>query len=276
MNAIHFLQSFQTEGLTALFKFITLLGNKEFYILVLPLFFWLWDKDKAVKLLFILLPSVLINFYLKETFQTARPVGVAMIEQGGFSFPSGHAQGSTTLWLMLALMVRQRWMTILAAAMIILVSISRVYLGVHYPIDVIGGGLIGAGLVLMYQKYLFDPLKSFITSKTPIFQTVFVTTFVLLLTVLNPADEAITILAVLWGFVVAIILSKVTHRKPPEVFWLKLLSVVIGLIGVILVWKGLKVLLPPMEIAKFGRYALIGVWIAVVPLLFSGSTKNDA
>ena len=107
MNIINFLQSFQADWLTSFFKFFTFFGDKEFYIMVLPLFFWLWDKDKAVKLLFILLPTLLINYWLKEVFQTARPLGVALIEQDGFAFPSGHAQGSTTLWLMLALLIKQ-------------------------------------------------------------------------------------------------------------------------------------------------------------------------
>ncbi|MFC1760215.1 phosphatase PAP2 family protein, partial [Candidatus Neomarinimicrobiota bacterium] len=83
-------------------------------------------------------------------FQTARPLGVALIEQGGFSFPSGHAQGSTTLWLMLALLIRKKWINYLTAIMIILVSLSRLYLGVHYPIDILGGVLIGMGIVLVY------------------------------------------------------------------------------------------------------------------------------
>lgn len=166
MNIIQFLQSFQSEGLTSFFKFLTFFGDKEFYIMVLPLFFWLWDKEKAVKLLFILLPSLLINFWLKEIFQTARPLGVALIEQGGFAFPSGHAQGSTTLWLMLALLIRKKWMNIFAVIMIILVSLSRLYLGVHYPIDIFGGLLIGVLLVLIYDKYLYDNLKEFLSAKS--------------------------------------------------------------------------------------------------------------
>ena len=265
MNIINFLQSLQSDGLTSFFKFLTFFGDKEFYIMVLPLFFWLWDKDKAVKLLFILLPSLLLNFWLKEIFQTARPLGVALIEQGGFAFPSGHAQGSTTLWLMLALLIRKKWINYLAVIMIVLVSLSRLYLGVHYPVDVLGGILIALGLVLVYDKYLFDNFKGLLSAKTAMGKTVVLTIIILFFTILYPADDAITILAVLWGFGVILIFTDVMKSKlPPGILW-KLLILIVGIVGVLLIWKGLKAILPPSEIGRFLRYALLGAWIAVLP-----------
>ncbi len=274
MDIIHFLQSFQSEGVTIFFKLVTLLGNKEFYIIVLPLFFWLWDRDKAARLVLVLLPSVLLNFYFKEIFQTARPEGVALITQGGFSFPSGHAQGSATLWLMLALMTRQKWMTILAGIMIALVSLSRLYLGVHYPIDVFGGCLIGVVLVLIYNNYLFDALKRAISTQTKTTRAAVLTVIVLLLTIIYPAHEAITLLAVQWGFAMMLIFSSATHRLPPKGILLKLLMVIAGTTVVLLIWKGLKVILPPGEITRFLRYAFIGIWTATLPLLMTRRNKS--
>lgn len=267
MNIIQFLQSFQSEGLTSFFKFLTFFGDKEFYIMVLPLFFWLWDKEKAVKLLFILLPSLLLNFWLKEIFQTARPLGVALIEQGGFAFPSGHAQGSTTLWLMLALLIRQKWMNYFAVIMVLLVSVSRLYLGVHYPIDIFGGLLIGVLLVLIYDKYLYDNLKEFLSAKSAMFKTAVLTIIILFFTILYPADDAITILAVLWGFSMILIFFDVLKSTLPQGILWKLLILIVGIVGVLLIWKGLKAILPPMELTRFLRYALLGAWIAILPFI---------
>lgn len=267
MNIINFLQSLQSDGLTSFFKFLTFFGDKEFYIMVLPLFFWLWDKDKAVKLLFILLPSLLLNFWLKEIFQTARPLGVALIEQGGFAFPSGHAQGSTTLWLMLALLIRQKWMNIFAVIMIILVSLSRLYLGVHYPVDIFGGLLIGVLLVLIYDKYLYDNLKEFLSAKTAMFKTAVLTIIILFFTILYPADDAITILAVLWGFSMILIFFDVLKSTLPQGILWKILILIVGIVSVLLIWKGLKAILPPMELTRFLRYALLGAWIAILPFI---------
>jgi len=267
MNIINLLQSLQSEGLTSFFKFLTFFGDKEFYIMILPLFFWLWDKDKAVKLLFILMPSLLLNFWLKEIFQTVRPLGVALIEQGGFAFPSGHAQGSTTLWLMLALLIRKKWINILAVIMIILVSLSRLYLGVHWPIDILGGILIALVLVLVYDKYIFDNYKAFLSAKTAMGKVALLTIIILFFTIIYPADDAITILAVLWGFGIVLIFSDVIKSELPQgVLW-KLLLLVVGIVGVLLIWKGLKAILPPMEITRFLRYGVLGVWIAVLPVI---------
>jgi membrane-associated phospholipid phosphatase len=267
MSIINFLQTLQSDGLTSFFKFFTFFGDKEFYIMVLPLFFWLWDKEKAVKLLFILMPSLLLNFWLKEIFQTARPLGVALIEQGGFAFPSGHAQGSTTLWLMLALLIRKKWINYLAVTMIILVSLSRLYLGVHWSVDILGGILIALGLVLVYDKYLYNNFKELLSAKTAIGKTAVLTIIILFFTILYPADDAITILAVLWGFGVILIFTDVIKSELPQGIIWKLIILVVGIVGVLLIWKGLKSILPPMEITRFLRYALLGVWIAVLPFI---------
>ncbi len=267
MSFIQFLQSLQSDGLTSFFKFFTFFGEKEFYIMVLPLFFWLWDKDKAVKLLFILLPSLLINFWLKEIFQTARPLGVALIEQGGFAFPSGHAQGSTTLWLMLALLIRKKWLNYLAVIMIILVSVSRLYLGVHYPVDIFGGILVGLALVFVYDNYIYDTYKNILSAKTAMSKAAVLTIIILFFTILYPADDAITILAVLWGFSMILIFFDVIESVLPQGILWKLIILVVGIVGVIIIWKGLKAILPVMEITRFLRYALLGAWIAILPFI---------
>jgi membrane-associated phospholipid phosphatase len=267
MNIINFLQTLQSDGLTNFFKFLTFFGDKEFYIMVLPLFFWLWDKDKAVKLLFILMPSLLLNFWLKEIFQTARPLGVALIEQGGFAFPSGHAQGSITLWLMLALLIRRKWINTLAVIMIILVSLSRLYLGVHYPMDIYGGILIGLFLVLVYDKYIYDNFKEFISAKNAISKAALLTIIILFFTIIYPADDAVTILAVLWGFSMILIYFDVMKSTLPQGILWKLLILIVGIVGVLIIWKGLKVILPVMVLTRFLRYALLGVWIAILPFI---------
>lgn len=268
MNIINYLQSFQSDALTAFFKFITFFGDKEFYIMVLPLFFWLWNKEKALKLMLVLLPSLLLNYYFKEIFHTARPLGVALIEQHGFAFPSGHAQGSSTLWLILALLVRQRWMSILAVVMIILVSISRLYLGVHYPIDILGGILIGAVIVFFYHKYLYDAFKNILSVKSAIGIASMVTIMILFFTIVYPADDAITLLAVMWGFSIVLIFTNVLETPAPLGFLWKLIMLIFGVVVVVLIWKGLKIVLPVNEFGRFTRYALIGIWTGYLPILF--------
>lgn len=98
----------------------------------------------------VLVGGALIPSIIKSIVQRPRPT-FKLIEQGGFSFPSGHSTGSTVFYGMLAffliLYVSKRWLqitiAILAVSIVIFVMYSRVYLGVHFPSDVVSGFLIG-------------------------------------------------------------------------------------------------------------------------------------
>lgn len=102
----------------------------------------------------VLVGGALIPSIIKNIVQRPRPT-YKLIEQGGFSFPSGHATGSTVFYGMLAffliLYVSKRWLRItiavLALSVIVFVMCTRVYLGVHFPSDVVGGFLIGNAVV---------------------------------------------------------------------------------------------------------------------------------
>ena len=121
--------------------------------------------------------------------------------------------------------------------------------------------------MLVYDKYIFDNYKAFLSAKTAMGKVALLTIIILFFTIIYPADDAITILAVLWGFGIVLIFSDVMKSELPQgVLW-KLLIFVVGIVGVLLIWKGLKAILPPMEITRFLRYGVLGVWIAVLPVI---------
>ena len=103
----------------------------------------------------VLLASLYLNQVLKMVFATQRPFHIdpevapadAVATAPGNGFPSGHAQGSVTFWTAAAVYVRRRWFAALATAVVVLVSLSRVYLGLHQPIDVVGGLTFGLAVV---------------------------------------------------------------------------------------------------------------------------------
>ncbi|WP_334178094.1 phosphatase PAP2 family protein [Pseudoxanthomonas sp.] len=96
--------------------------------------------------------SALLNMATKQFFQRDRPtLWESIAPEHTFSFPSGHAMGSATLAMVVVLLcwpTRWRWLAaILAIAFTLLVGVSRIYLGVHYPSDILGGWAAGIAWV---------------------------------------------------------------------------------------------------------------------------------
>lgn len=108
--------------------------------------------------------SALLNMGAKQFFARDRPdLWESIVAEESFSFPSGHAMGSMTLAVavtMLAWRTRWRWpVTAVAMTFALLVGISRVYLGVHYPSDIIGGWMAAIAWVVGVYFALFRPSR---------------------------------------------------------------------------------------------------------------------
>jgi len=139
-------------------KFFTYLGNKEFYILVAPTILWCFDAMLGLRIGLLLLTSGSINNILKASFGLPRPYWVSKDIQAfdwrpTFGLPSGHAQNALVIWAALANWVRKRWLTITCILLILLISISRLFMGVHFPLDILGGWLFGVILLAFYIKF---------------------------------------------------------------------------------------------------------------------------
>lgn len=121
---------------------------------------------KRTKLLIISISSIIssvVNTLLKQIFRRARPIGIALVTENSFSFPSGHTMISILFYgLILYLIYKHkvkgyRIISLILGIYIVSVGLSRIYLGVHYASDVVGGWCIG-GIILIiltesYKKY---------------------------------------------------------------------------------------------------------------------------
>jgi undecaprenyl-diphosphatase len=149
-----FVQSWESPGITAAMKAITSLGYGWVTVLVcvaflLFQFFVLRQRRELLVYVAAVAGAGLLNELLKAVFRRARPTVHRIAEAHGFSFPSGHSMISFALFGMSAYFVWKHVPTgagrsaVLAAAalLVLLVGLSRIYLGVHYPSDVIGGYL---------------------------------------------------------------------------------------------------------------------------------------
>lgn len=154
------------ESMNQIMIFITGLGSYKvlfpFTIFISAIFIF---QKKWIEPLFLF-----FNFYgvrytnqmLKELFNRERPEFHRLIEIGEYSFPSGHAMNSLAIYgfILFLLMEKQqmnlfkRFIIVLVGLFIFLIGFSRIYVGVHYPFDVIGGFIIGSIWLLFVMKIL--------------------------------------------------------------------------------------------------------------------------
>jgi membrane-associated phospholipid phosphatase len=153
LESIRLIQSFANPPLTAGMRIVTNLGSAPAYIVLLPLVYWCYDEKKGLQLGAAVLISAWLNLSLKFLLDQPRPFFAAydpslgMIPESLGGFPSGHAQNSLVLWMIIASWGNKKRFFCAAALLCLLISFSRVYLGVHFPTDIVGGWLLG-GVVL--------------------------------------------------------------------------------------------------------------------------------
>ncbi|WP_324719092.1 phosphatase PAP2 family protein [Salinimicrobium sp. HB62] len=153
-----YVTSFRTPALNNFFQFVTDLGDVYAYIVATTLaaiffFFKLKNKKFILQLLGVLILSALANMALKEAFDRARPTIEHMVVVKTLSYPSGHAMSAMAFYGFLIYLVfhikMSKWLriflTLLFSALIFFIGLSRIYLGVHFPSDVVGG--FTAGLI---------------------------------------------------------------------------------------------------------------------------------
>lgn len=155
-----FIYTFRTPLLTAIMKVITAIGDAPIALLlsVLVIIFLIIKKHQNEFLILALsfITGGVVNFLLKMIFRLPRPQIAPLIIKDDFTYPSGHAMNNLVFYGLLVFFVfrftRHKKLSLmvgmLAALWIGLIGFSRVYLGVHYPSDIIGGYLAGFWILL--------------------------------------------------------------------------------------------------------------------------------
>jgi membrane-associated phospholipid phosphatase len=271
-DAVVWVQGFRTPALDIFFKAVTFLGEEEFYILALSFIYWLINKPLGIRLAFASLSGVYLNNGLKDLFYTPRPDPLRvdwLVEETTYAFPSGHAQNSTVLFGFLATHIR-RWLVWVATVLLILgVALSRVYLGVHYPQDLLGGALIGAVYLVLFL-WLAKPVGAWIGRQTLAIRLGLAFLVPTLLVLLHPTEHTSPSMATLAGFGVANVLEAKWIRFKTSGPWpQRALRFAVGIVLIVIVFFGLREVLPEGLVYTFARYGGTGLTTGLlIPWVF--------
>jgi undecaprenyl-diphosphatase len=157
MQVLYFFESIRNPVLNFLMSLVTRLGEETIFIALAILVFWCFDKKHGYFLITIGFLGTVINQFLKVLFRIPRPwvkdpnftiVESAREAATGYSFPSGHTQSAVGSFGAIARFTRKNWLKILCIVIVVLVPISRMYLGVHTLLDVGVSFIIATALVL--------------------------------------------------------------------------------------------------------------------------------
>jgi membrane-associated phospholipid phosphatase len=282
-------------------KFFSFLGTEEFYMLILPLVFWCINRTIGIEMVTLLLASTGLNELAKGLLKLPRPFWIepklALSTETSFGLPSGHAQNAVVLWGYLATVLRSpwRWLSVL---LIFLISLSRLYLGVHFPGDLLVGWTLGL-LVLgsfLWLKPRLSPRLATWSLGTHILAAVLVSAAVLALYLTAAAipageparfgdlfnvahaqvvDAAGSVSGMILGAWIGLAVEERSVRfSTAGAFWRRALRLVIGLLVLVALRFGLKTIFPEDTLAlglafRTLRYALMMLWLTVAwPWLF--------
>lgn len=293
MSFLYWLEGIRIPVLNEFMLLITQLGEETAFLVAALVLFWCVNKYFGYYVLSVGFIGTLANQFMKLWFRIPRPwvldSNFTILEQAreaasGYSFPSGHTQNAVGTFGSIACTVKTKWVRIAAIVVAILVPFSRMYIGVHTPLDVLVAAAMAIILLLILKPVVLGNTKR----NMPILLAVM---FVLGISYLCfvefypfPADidqhnlasglkNAYTLVGALLGMLVVYIVDeKWIHFTTKAVWWAQLIKVAFGLVLVLAVKSGLKTPLNMLlgeSIGRAVRYFLIVIVAGIVwPLTF--------
>lgn len=145
------------DWLSPIMKFFTWLGYPQAYMIIIAIIYWSVDRKLGLRLAIFLPVTASLNSILKQAIHAPRPYWLdpnikAIQVSNGFGMPSGHAQAST-VWLYAASCLKRGWFWAIALAVVLMIGLSRIYLGVHFSSQVLLGWAIGILVLLSFFRY---------------------------------------------------------------------------------------------------------------------------
>lgn len=265
MELIKLIQSFSNPFLDMLFQLITMLGEDNFFMLVTAVIYWCISKEMGYRLGFICLTSAAVNQALKDVFRVPRIIGENGIRSlrvhtaEGFSFPSGHTQSTTSFWVFLMTYFKKLWLYAAGGIVIAMVGLSRMYLGVHTPVDILGG--ISIGMVWVFLWNNLDEISK-VKGKAVYLVVIIPMLFGMLAFPENSNYHKVAggLLGLYAGYIIE---PKYINFKVEASAKVQAIKLTFGLITLLVIRFALKLVLPDVPLSHFFRYFVLVVWMTI-------------
>ena len=270
LHWVYFVQKLRTPLLDTLVKSLNFFDRQEFFFILIPIIWLCYRWQLGRKIFYLFCMSNLVNLGLKAFFAKPRPFwidpSVEVLHVPGYSFPSGAAQSAVLIAGLILYYWKTPWKFVLAPLYFLSLSFSRVYLGVHFPIDLLGGWVVG---LLLWGIYLFlfplagkfekakGPLPIFLLSQCLFFVLIF--TF--------PTKPMTMLMASASGIECGIFLNALLkiYAPPPRGKLEFIFRALLGPAGIFLLYFSLAKL--PFFTSPVGTFFLFffaGIWISAL------------
>lgn len=270
IEIIKAIQSIGSEFLDLFFKIVTYISDPMVTVMIIMFVYWVIDKNMGTFLGYSTLTSMNINAIAKVVFKVARPSASSGINvfnnvgAEGYSFPSGHSQCAATVFGSIAVWTKKAFMWVIAVVLTVLVAISRIYLGAHFPSDVAVGVVLG--LVVAYVTCVL-----YRNTKRKLI--LFGATALLLLPLLiytGFADGSLSFYCLFWGFIIGVAFEERFVKFGTNVGILKkILRFLVGGLLTFVINYAFKHFVPASQITDIIRYTFIGFFATgLYPYLF--------
>lgn len=301
MDFLYLLEKIRVPVLNEFMLLITQLGEETAFLAIALILYWCIDKKKGYFILFVGFIGTLANQFMKLWFRVPRPwvldENFTILEQAreaasGYSFPSGHTQSSVSTFGGIAYTSKNRAVRIGAILIAVLVPFSRMYIGVHTPLDVFVAAGMAVALIFALKPVVFGHDGRFVKYILAVMLVMAVAFLCYVTFYPFPADidahnlasgveNAYTLLGALLGLLVVYIADeKWLNFSTQAIWWAQVLKVLLGLVVVLIVKSGLKV---PLNMVfgelpgRLVRYFLVVIAAGIVwPLTFRWFGKLGA
>ena len=293
MKFLYLLEHIRIPVLNEFMLAITKLGDETAFLVIALILFWCVDKRRGYFTLSVGFVGTILNQFMKLCFRIPRPwvleKDFTILEQAreaasGYSFPSGHTQNSVGTFGSVAYTAKNKILKIVCVIVAVLVPFSRMYVGVHTPLDVLVAAAMALVLIIALRPVFYSKDGKYIPVLMGIMTVLAIAYLCFVELYPFPEDidahnlasgikNAYTLLGALIGILIVYFVDeRYLHFRTDAVWWAQIIKAVGGLALVLLVKSGLKTPLDMLlgaSIGRMTRYFLIVITAGIVwPITF--------